>query len=596
MKNWLPRAAILIAYFFITYVYIFPGARWMFDGRKDIAMSDGTDPAASPMQYTVLINNLRENPLSFFYGAVPTVQYNYPEGMAVWFPWAEKAIIAVTHPFFALEQLYTWNAFVMIFLTALSFYFLGRYLGWSRNLSFAGSIAFAFTAYARARAKVHNTLAGLFHLPLIFLALEILIRRRDKKAIWMSAGLFVLASTVAQYYIILTAFFAPFLLWYFFSHPTVVSNWKHEAKRLTLSVIPAALFIMSTLLFSVPAEMKEKAVVAPKTGDSESWPHPFLSRFAAHPIDFVTGDVAIGPSDLNSVRGWLTRNVQKKLGDSNPHERTNGIRWLILVAAALAFYWALKKKQELPPETQKRIFILISMGFFAMLVSFSPMWFDLPLGPSGWIHAVVSQFRVPSRAGVIVNFCFVLAAGIFLHWFLTTKEFKLKKWLIVPGVLPFLMLLDFPPLMNLMPTARILPAYQSLQNRKECGVGVHFPYVSNSWGLSEFYYFLQRLRGTNCQVLNANATSDRDLFLLNKIPLHPQFFSGITSDNPQLKSQIVKLFECIGLDWIVFDQRVPASWRQSVCQRLGYTLTEETLCLSPQPKKGIMRLPEQCLK
>lgn len=560
-------------------------------------MSDGTDPAAAPMQYTILKNTLSENPLHFFYGAVPTTQYNYPEGMAVWFTWIEKIALTAVDGFFPVEQLFTWVGFILMLLTALAMYGLGRYLGWSRTLSFASGIAYAFTAYTRARAKVHNSLTGLFHLPLIFLALEILMKRKDRKSFILASMLLVLATMVAQYYTILTGFFSPFFIWYFFSDEKIRKNWKPELKRLVLSTVPAILFIVYTIVFSVPSEFKEKAVVTPMTGVSEAWPHPFMMRFAAHPIDYLTGDVAIGEHDLNPLRGALTSYVQKNLGDSNPHERTNGIRWLVILVAIFAFIASFRKSSSpLPEELRRRLFILGIMGFAAFLMSLSPIWFGLPIGPSGLVHLLVSQFRVPSRTGIVTSFAFVFMTGLYLSWILQNKEFKLKKWLLIPGILPFLAMAELPPAWNEMPTARLMPPYQALQQRADCGPGLYYPYVSNSWSLNEFYYFLQRLRGTTCKSLNANAASPRDSLFLKAAPLHPQVLAAITSGDPGFQKQTIELFRCMGLDWYVFDPRVPAAWRETVCSSIGYKMTEDNLCLSPQPHPTLARLPEQCLR
>ncbi|NJM09559.1 MAG: hypothetical protein HC883_01265 [Bdellovibrionaceae bacterium] len=135
---------------------------------------------------------------------------------------------------------------------------------------------------------------------------------------------------------------------------------------------------------------------------------------------------------------------------------------------------------------------LLIFGLFSFWLSLSPDWPWQGSGPAYWLHTLVSQIRVPSRAGIYVHFAALLLAGLFVH-------FRRLKWLALPGLLPLLMIVDLPPFWQPMPISPVRPPLQALMG-KECGAGLYFPYVAGDAGMLQDYYFLQEMRGSKCGI------------------------------------------------------------------------------------------------
>ncbi|MGE0762278.1 MAG: hypothetical protein AB7N80_03260 [Bdellovibrionales bacterium] len=607
----------------LSFLYLSPGGGLLLEGRRDRVMSDGSDPATLPYNYSLMIEHFRHAPGNLLFGAIPTDRLNPPEGFAIWLPWIEKVAVSLTSPFIPVEQASTFFVFVLFAMTGISFYLMARVLGWSQGLSLALSICWAFSAYTRARAKVHMALAGVYHLPLVVLGLYLAVQGRSRKSLALAALCLLLSVTVAHYYIIILAFVAPFFVAYVLLMPETKAEPKRILQRTITASLPAVLLIGWSYYKPLPsAWIKPDTITHIKTGETDGGErHPFLTRFATHPVDYFTGELATGPNDVNPVRGWLTAQAHSHLGESNQHERTNGIRWLIWLAFAAAI-WALTentRKQMWSATERKTIWLFIAFSGFCMWLSFAPDALPIP-GPSAWLYALMSQFRVPSRAGVFANFGILMVAGFFLHAWLdrsgtvtakakgkkektssaTTNVLwpKLKNKLILGGVLPLLALIELPPLLNELPVSRIVPQRQDLADGKDCGYGMYYPYVSGTWGLLEYYYFLQSMRGSQCKIINSatDTVSDRNRRLMQIMPLHEKYLHFIQQNPTAAKAQLAHLAQCLPMDWIVFDPKVAKSFMTQVCNELGFEQTSSDTCRSRERARPVHQAPEFCLK
>ncbi len=282
-------------YFWITLlflalgiVYLYPGLGPLFSKSTTQVMSDGTDPVTLPFAYESVLKTAYENPLELFYGAVPTKVYDAPEGTAIWMPWNEKFLALFSSLLVPTEQISTAVVWLLLTITGLCFFALGRSLDWPKTLSLALSICWAFNTFTHARAKVHMAMVGLYFLPLIFLGLVLLVKRKDHKAIFFAALCFLGAAMSLHYFLILSAIFSPFFLWFYFLKPETRTQWKQNSVRLTFAVLPAILLLLWCLTHPVPeAILKNRASVLPKTGEIKNAEgvHPFVITYASHAID-----------------------------------------------------------------------------------------------------------------------------------------------------------------------------------------------------------------------------------------------------------------------------------------------------------------------
>ena len=585
-KTGLIYVAVTLLLVVLTYLYLLPGSQAMLEGRTDMVMSDGTDPAALPYIYDQILQVFHKTPSYLLYGSVYIAPPDPEHGFSYWTPWSERWIVVAASPFFPPEQLSTVVVFVLMMANGLSLFLLARYLGWNLWLAIGAAIAWAFNPFTRARAKVHMAMAGLYHLPLIFLALVLIARGRTWRSLVGAALCLVVACTTVHYFVVTSLFLTPFFLAFLALQPESRANWKRVSLRLLTAAVPAVLFLGFNFAFPVPPAAKITSKDSmPKSGETENGSlHPFLTRYAAHPIDFLAGDIALQmpPRDLNPLRQLVNESIENNLDTSNPHERSNGVRWSLLILAALAVV-SIKKSSN---KTQ--------LGFFIAFTLFG-LWLALPpsvpfgnIGPSGWLFSLVSQVRVPSRAGILVSFGILMLAGLWLNS-------RPKTWLLLPGVFPLLMLVDYPPLVQSMPMVPLAPPYAQLQReRGPCGPGMYFPFVNNYEIEVLHYIFLQQMRGSDCPILNGMGSIERLTKPALAFPPTGEFLSGLER-NLVVTEQLVHLAACVPLDWIAFDSHVPAAWLERTCARLGWRLEPNRLCISPQRGRPLVRFPDQCL-
>ena len=314
----------------LAMAYVYPGGTAMLERRTDIVMSDGTDASTLPYQYSLLRSTWRTTPTRL-YGAVPAATLAAPEGFALWIPWIERSVVVALAPLFPVEQLSTVLVVVLMVLDGLAMYPLGRRFGWSRSLSLAIAIASAFNATTRARAKVHMSLVGMFHVPLVFLGLLLVAKGKGWRSIAAAAACFAAAVTVAHYYLITLTFLVPWLLVYLLVSAGSSSRWLRVGVRIAAAAVPAVMLVGWSYSKPLPPDfIKPGTVVTPSTGEVQGGqPHPFLTLFAARPVDYITGDVGIGITDWNPIRSSLSLGVLLDMNGGFGHERANGIRWIV---------------------------------------------------------------------------------------------------------------------------------------------------------------------------------------------------------------------------------------------------------------------------
>ncbi len=604
----------------------------MLSDSKTQVMSDGTDAATLPYQYSLVQHWLKTSPSFLLYGSIFNPFSDAPVGSTLWMSWIEKVVAVVAMPFVSLEQMSTFVALALMVLNGWCCYLLCRSFNWPKPLCVALAICWAFNPYVRARSKVHIALAAIYFLPLTFLALNLVKKCSDKKSLAWAAFAFFVAALAPQYYLIITAFVAPFLIWYVLLGAEK-SAWIQKLTRLGIASVPAVALVLWTFFKPVPSSViSPNLTLRPTTGQTspDQELHPFLNTFGARLSDFVSGDVGIGPSDFNFIRGAINHSIyENKFDGSNPHERSNGIRWTLFALVFIGLYFWFNKEsrsQHFSDIANSYIVFFSIFTLTAIWMSLSPNTFGLEsLMPATWFFHLISQYRVPSRAGIFVHFGMLMLAGIFASHliyklkkssqkkkdksqaiaessffeslFASDPSSKWKRRLALPMALPIIVLLDFPPFMNAMPVAPISARYQKLidsTDQDTCGAGLYFPYVSHTYALKEMYYFMQQLRGSKCDYLNKAKNDEGNQNLLRRFALHPQVMQAIQQNNPNFQNGFIQFARCVPLEWVVFDAQVPQTWQADTCQKLGWQLDSQGVCRSSVKNIKILKTPEQC--
>lgn len=591
-------ALAFVGFLFLTFLYLYPGVNAIIAGDTTKAMSDNTDQAAVPYEYAALLKTWQEHPSRFFYGAVYMEALDPIQGWADWKSWSERWLVVVSSYLVPLEQISPTVIIWLLMFNALAMYFLCRYLKWNQSISIGLAIAWTFCAFMRARAKVHSTMTATYHLPLIFLGLLLVIRGRSKKSLLGAAACFLLALTVVHYFIMTTLFLAPFFIAYVLIQPEFRKDWKRIIVRLGIAIAPAIAFLGLNFMNPIPADVKMAGSNSmPQSGATPNGEiHPFVSYYAAHPIDYLTNDIAleIKPNDLNPIRWLINDYVLKNMTESNPHERTNGIRWSILFLSIFAVGGLLLRRLPREQIEFRQVMFFAVFALFTFWLSLKP---DIPfagMGPSGWLYQLVSQIRVPSRAGINTHFALLMIAGFFLSSRVLEKT-KWKKILLMPAVFPAVMVLDYPPLIQQMPMAEISPNYAYLKpNNTDCGVGMAFPYFS-PWTDVAFYHILQKIRGTDCQLLNAVTSTDKIQWMTNRFPPQQNFINMLTSTTA-IADALERVVTCVPLSWIAFDRSVPPQWAAEFCNRLNWKMNSDYTCVSQGPHLPFRQFPDRCIQ
>src|SRR5262245_13260037 len=204
----------------------------------------------------------------------------------------------------------------------------------------------------------------------------------------------------------------PLLVWFFLRDLDRGERWR-GLLRLAIAAAPAILFLGWNLVATTPPELRaKKAVYKPPILDN------WVYEFGARPSDYVVGDIAEDPErvrDWNPLRRKVSAWAQKNVAPSNPHERSNGIRWTLLlgfvaVAAALA---APRARRRLPALLRHEAVFYVVFTICAFLMSLPPsdIHLETNLGPARYVHALFPHFRVPCRYGVFVHFGVLATVG-----------------------------------------------------------------------------------------------------------------------------------------------------------------------------------------
>lgn len=582
---------VFLIFVVLSYFYLYPGSQALLDGRTDTFMSDGTDATTLPYIYDVILKVWHDHPSRYFYGAIYSEVGDPERGIADWMPWNERWPVLFYSHFLPVEQLGTATIASLMVISAFCMYLLCVYLGWSRMISLGLGIAWGFCCYTRARAKVHGPFAGIYHVPLIFLGLLLVVRGKSKRSLLAAAMSLLLAGTVAHYYLLTCIFLSPLFILFVLIQPEFRSDWKRISSRFCIALVPLLVFLAFNFQFALPSDARltgqqSMASVPLPAGQID----PFLYVYYARAIDFLGGDISLQMNGLewNPLRKMVNETILSNLDRSNPHERTNGIRWSILILGICALVALMRGRYAHRKDIQNNVIFFLIFGLFTFWQASGVNFPTSDFNPSYWLYMLCTKIRVASRAGINVHFALLMLAGYFL-----STDFKWRKFFVLPGVFALIMVLDYPPVQT-EPMAPIYPVYSALTRDKgPCGTGMAFPYFNGYVAALDLYQFEQRMRGSDCTSLNQMFNIDRVKWLNQRFPPNNEFLGHI-SENRQANDLLEKMVNCVPLNWIVFHAATPRPWAEGFCQRLGWQLNPDMSCVSPQKGRPLVKLPDEC--
>jgi hypothetical protein len=601
-NEWVGGAGVALVLILMGHFYLWPASSMMWTADRTHLMSNGGDATTLPFIYDLIQRAAHESPRNLMYGTIHNPRLGPPNGSGMWVPWIERWIVAALHGTLPLAATPTAFVWLLMVGAGLSFYAFARAEQWPRLLALSFALAYAFNPYTRARAVVHAALVGIYCLPLVFLALRLIKRDPRPVRLLLAASLFIFSLWTAHYYILMLVASAPLFVWFQLRQDepeTPAARIPRLASRsldLVLAVAPAAVFLAWNFLHPLAPGAPPTQPAVP----SHEVAQQYLRLYAASPIDYVSGDVALGPRDLNPLRQWIDDKLfAARFGGSNVWERANGIRWSILIPA-LALIAAL-----CVPALRRRLRASVEPGTWHKLTYFSVcaalmFWFSLSpsslsiyqhdLGAAAWVHALFPEFRVPSRFGPFVHFAVLALVGTYVsaHWQRAFGAAAPRWRRALPCLLPLLMVLDYPPLQPVAIDDMRTPRFDLVAaGSGKCGVGIHFPYSLGAGTADEYemYPAYQQLRDTDCSNLQQPLATEFHARMLQTIG-NPAFAAatGSPENARALRARFVAFARCAQLDWVIFRARVPEPWRQQLCAQLGWRRIAPDACASSQPR------------
>jgi hypothetical protein len=584
MNRWLLAAGVTLLLAVLAYFYLLPASLLALRGDTSLILTDGGDAVTAPTVYWTMVEAVTREPARLLFGTVYTELLHPPEGYGLWMAWQDRVLVTILGSVVPVEVVPTALVWALMVLNGLSFYAFGRVEGWRRPVCLALGIAFAFSVYTRARAFVHPSLVGLYVLPLAFLALRLTQRARRPRELVLPALALLGCATSSHYYILMVAAVSPLLLWFYLRDLPRGTRLAGTA-RLAAVAAPAILFLGWNLLATAPPQLAGKqAVFRPPV--MTHW----LTEFAARPSDYLVGDIAEKKDrqpDWNPLRARVSAYAQKNVHPSNFHERSNGIRWVVLAgfAALAAAMVAPRARRRLPEALRHPVAFYLVFTLCAFLLSLAPgsLHLETDLGPSRLVHAIFPNFRVPCRYGAFVHFGVLAAVGWGLHALLARVwERPSARWA-AAILLPAVAVADYPPMVGLpmLPPAPTLAALEAASPGGVCGTGLVFPYTASHPHFEhekDLYAALQRIRGTRCRLLNAPAVTETSQRLMATLG-HNAFAAA----GRAVEDKLIAFARCARLEWIAFEPSVPPPTRNRVCAALAWPQISGDVCRARAP-------------
>ncbi len=585
--------ALIVAFvFFLSVKSLSPASNDLFAGNiRDRMISDDSDMQTWGWGAHIVKRTFFEAPWRLFYGALYTDLRDAPGGAALWIPWNERILALLTAP---LSNDATWaTAFDLSLMVTntLSVLWFAKVMRWSVFAAIPMAIALSINAYVRSRAAVHADYLGLFYIPLVFGALEILssldTRAKDAKRRAGEAALALMgALTAAHYYLIITSILAPMLVLYFFVRSQSAKGpYFSRIGYAILAALPALCLAVWILKFPLSsADAARIPTVLPEVNPAQNL--QFLEGFGAHPVDYFTGDVKfLTYNDPIIARRVLSEAVRAANFDgSNGHERANGIAWSMWASAFAILVVSLFRRSRDP---RRRIFqfLIVSIAFYAFMFSLSPrglVIYGQEYGPSSFAQKIFPNFRVPSRFGPVVYFGVLVLVGDALARLFDRKgRWRKALGIVVTAGLSSVLVWETWPRMPMYMSPIRPMRTELLRADGTCGMGTFVPFFDD-------YFALQELRGTPCEQMYPMANS-------RIAQLQSAIGPWSLMTTPAAIHHVASVLKCTGSSWVVFRaDKVPQFAQEAICSELGWQYLDSHACKAPQTITAVKPF-EQCL-
>lgn len=582
------RRQILIELSVVFALFVVAGFLWFQPAtllllKRDAttAISDGTDSITMPWQYQVVLDTPKEALSRLFFPGIYSDQVTAPEGQALFMPYSERALVLLFGAFMRPDLMPTAVIWAYVVASGLAMYGCGRLLGWRRTVALAIAFAWAICPFTRARAVVHYAMVGVFFAPLVIAGLRV-VAGSPRRLGWSSrtdmlvgAGLFFAAVTAAHYYLLMLIGFAPAFIALYVAMLPRGAPIARAIGRLFVVALPALLLLLWTRTMPLrPSDARRVAAAQPDAAEVAKQADNFLHWYGAHVDHYLAGDVRFGDRDVNPWRRAITRDIRAH--PDNPHEQTNGIRWIALACTgALALALTQKRLRRSLTADEKRVAIFgLAVGAAAFLLSLSPQgirYYDTEIGPSRFFAKVFPQFRVSNRMGVLVHFAALLCTGTLVTAFLRRSR---SAWRVpVGGVFFTIVLVEYLPFHGVLMT-RIPPPWTELQPRSgPCGAGVQVPYAS--WDEDELRYYRAQseVRGTTCKIIHGGYLTPQDQRMRAAL--------SEISFTPADRERSVAFARCARASWAQFSSDTPDEFKRAYCSDLGWGFVRPDACRAP---------------
>ena len=286
--------------------------------------------------------------------------------------------------------------------------------------------------------------------------------------------------------------------------------------------------------------------------------------------------------------------INSDFDGSNSHERALGIRWLLWLLAFMAFLNFLPSSKDFWIDGDKvTAYFFFWFGVISLWLSLPPDWPVQGWGASLWLHRLIPQIRVPNRAGIGVGFSVIVLSGLYLkNYFFKTN---LKSQLAISILYVLFVVIELPPLLQPMPIARIYPPLDQLTQSRKCGWGIQYPYVSSQEKSIEYYYLLQKMRGSQCGIINSSVPTNEDsamIKIFSEKMIKHNFESGFDTEIKKLKIFV----HCVPLSWVVLDGALSQKQKKDVCLELGWNWDKNNSCVSNNLNTKVINSLSYCAK
>jgi hypothetical protein len=566
--DWLILISLLVV---VAYLFLLPASQLLFAGRVDLYLGDGGgDPQTLAFQNNVIIQTAHRRPWLLLYGSMYTPQLLAPEGVPMWVPWIERILVPFLDLFVkSAPKLMVIEAWFILTLNGVCFYGLARTLSWPKWLGIVLALCWAFNPYTRARVDAHMVLAATYYLPLLFIGVHRAVASvksaRPRRDIALAATAVFFSMFAAHYYIVITIFLSiPILVYALTVRPARVRI--HTAlTSLILAALPAVAFLAWNVLKPIPHGLLAEGVSA----IPENTQVQILYDLAAHPVDYLGGDVRFGLTDWNPLRERLNHTIWNLHPDSC--EPVNGIRWAIIAFAIAGIVQAIvpRLRRGLEPVERKQTLAIGLFTLIAFLLSVPPDFLVVNgehLGLARFAFKILKNFRCPCRVGPSVHFGALMLAGLSLtrwhrsiahRWGWTAGAIAAVGWSV-------LVLGDYMPTRPLLVAPLRAPRPNLEVSGEGCGTGLYAP-GAGAW---EENTRSQEFYGTSCNIA--------------------QYPPGLL----QSPDKVTSFLKCAQFSWFVYAGS--PSLLDDVCPRLGWTRVAADACRAPHPQPATRNI-KQCV-